>query len=47
MVKDIEEFTSATKDLAATGKEQNGTVEEATIAVEGITKNIQRVLKRS
>ncbi len=45
MVKDIEEFTLAANDLAATSQEQSGAIEEITTAVDRITKNIESVSK--
>lgn len=43
MVKDIEEFTLAANDLAATSQEQSGAIEEISTAVDRITKNIEAV----
>ncbi|WP_041083206.1 methyl-accepting chemotaxis protein [Thermotoga profunda] len=45
MVKDIEEFTLAANDLAATSQEQSGAVEEISTAVDKIAKNIEIVSK--
>lgn len=45
MVKDIEEFSLAANDLAATSQEQSGATEEISTAVDRITKNIETVSK--
>jgi len=45
MVKDIEEFTLAANDLAATSQEQSGAIEEISTAVDRIAKNVEAVSK--